>query len=331
MRVALVTNALEQPTRGNHTTVQRWLRFLRGTPGTVVDAVPSDVDQAFDPVPDLFHGYHALHGGRAARALARKWDRPFVVSLGGTDLYALMRGGQECDEVADVLRHAACVTGAFDSFGATLRARFRDELCYVTVPRGCPVPEGVVARPPDGTVHALLAAGLRPDKDPLLAIELAEELRQREIPVHLSILGPELDAAYAYRVRARAEKTDFVTMGEVPFEGMPAEYERADVVWNTSFHEGGANALLEAVACGCAVIVRDVPGNRELATEKESPVRVLHRKDLDGFEEFHRKLLRETADERRVRVERGHAWLRRFHDPLEEARLLLELWQRERQ
>ncbi len=329
MRIALVTNALEQPARGNHTTVQRWLHHARGTPGLTVDAVPSEVDQVFDPVPDLFHGYHAMHGGTAARELARKWGRPYVVSLGGTDLYALMRGGQEGDEVADVLLHAACVTGAFDSFGTNLRARFRDRLRYVTVPRGCSVPPEPAARPPNGIVQVLLAAGLQPDKDPLLAIELAEELDRRGVPVHLRILGPELDAAYAYRVRARAERLDFVTMGEVPFEGMPAEYERADVVWNTSFHEGGANTLLEAIACGCTVIVRDVPGNRDFALEEGSPVRVLARDDPDGFEAFHRSLLRETFDERRQRIECGHAWLRRFHDPHEEVRLLVALWQRE--
>jgi len=144
--------------------------------------------------------------------------------------------------------------------------------------------------------------------------------------VTLRLLGPELDEAYAYRVRARAERLGFVTMGEVPFEGMPGEYERADVVWNTSFHEGGANSLLEATACGCSVIVRDVPGNREFATEEGSPVRVLDRNDLDGFEVFHRELLRESSEERRARIARGHAWLRRFHDPAEEARLLAELW-----
>jgi glycosyltransferase involved in cell wall biosynthesis len=142
----------------------------------------------------------------------------------------------------------------------------------------------------------------------------------------LRILGPELDAAYAYRVRARAAALNFVELGEIPFESMAEAYQDADVVWNTSFHEGGANALLEAAANGCRVLVRDVPGNRDFANEAGSPFQLLDANDLDGLEQFHRELLEESAASRMQRIEAAHAWLRRYHDPDDEARALVEVW-----
>jgi glycosyltransferase involved in cell wall biosynthesis len=326
VRIALVTDTLEHTTGGNYTTVQRWLRYVRGVG---VDAVPADETQEFERVPDLFHGYHALHGGRAARSLARRYKRPFVVSLGGTDLFACLRGGAPGEEVAHILLAANCVTGAFASFGDALRDCLRRDLCYATVPRGVTIPEHVRPRQHDGLLHVLLPAGLRPDKDPLLALDVAEQLVGRGLPVMLRILGPELDTAYAYRVRARAAKLNFVELGEIPFESMAQAYQDADVVWNTSFHEGGANALLEAVANGCQVLVRDVPGNRDFAAEEGAPFHILDPQDLDGLEAFHRALLAETAADRVDRITAGHAWLRRYHDPRDEARALKQVWQQQ--
>jgi glycosyltransferase involved in cell wall biosynthesis len=44
----------------------------------------------------------------------------------------------------------------------------------------------------------------------------------------------------------------------------------ADVVLNTSYHEGAAPTLLEAGLLGRAIVAADVPGNRELLRHKET-------------------------------------------------------------
>lgn len=322
MRVALVTNALDQRTRGNHTTIARWLAHVRGVEIAGVDADP---DQTFDPPPDVFHGYHALHGGVAALALARRYARPLVVSLGGTDLYACLQGDAQ---VTDVLQAADCVTGAFRSFGGMLCEYLERDLPYVTVPRGIEVPRDVSPHPWDGKLHALLPAGLRPAKDPLFAIELAEDLVGRGLPLTLRILGPEMNRDTARRVRERARDLGYVTLGESEPEEMAEAYAAADVVWNTSLFEGGANALLEAAAHGCAVFARDIPGNREMVGATGALGTLFDPDDRAGAEAFHRALLEEGEADRRARIERARAHLREHHDPAVEARKLEDVWRR---
>ena len=320
MRVALVTNALEQPTRGNHTTVQRWIDHVDGVQ---LVAVPADATQELGFAPDVVNGYHALNGGIAARVLAERYGVPLVVNLGGTDLFACLQGDWE---VMEILESAAHITGAFRRFGEQLEVCFGHPVPYATVPRGVPIPEEMPPHAPSATVRVLLPAGLRPVKDPMLAIDLAERLIEKGLPLELAILGPALDRHYAGRVRARAAALDHVTVDEAGPEEMATAYAHADVVWNTSLHEGGSNALLEAVAHGCAVFARDIPGNVELLSEEGAPGILFDAADTGTALEFHRALLEASAADRAARVRAGHAWLRRYHDPDQEAKTLQEVW-----
>ena len=303
MRVALVTSA--ERGRGNRTTIDRWIEFVRGAEIALV--APGE-DPGFEP--DVVDGYHAVHGGPWALELAQRLGAPLVINLGGTDLFA--PGAER------VLLAAGCVTGAFPRFGERLRERFGRPLPYATVPRGVLVPDALPIRDFKGRV--LLPAGLRPVKDVLLAIDLLERLRARGLRLKLRILGPAMDAEYARKVRARTSAV--VTVDEAAPEEMREAYLEADVVWNTSIHEGGSNALLEAVAHGCAIFARDVPGNRELLEEEGAVGALFDPADTDAAEAFHRALLAESAAARRARVERGLSWLRRLHDPTNEAEAL---------
>jgi glycosyltransferase involved in cell wall biosynthesis len=303
VRVALVTSA--EPGRGNRTTVDRWVEFVKGFE---IEVVAPGAEPA--RAPDVVDGYHAVHGGPWALELARRFRAPLVISLGGTDLFA--------PGIEPVLLAADCVTGAFPQFGERLRERLGRAVPYAVVPRGVRVPDDLPPRAFRG--RALLPAGLRPVKDVLLAIDLLGRLRARGLPLALRVLGPPMDAAYAAEVRSRAGP--FVAVGEAAPADMREAYLDADVVWNTSLHEGGSNALLEAVAHGCAIFARDVPGNRELLTEEGAPGALFDPADTDAAEAFHRALLDETTDARRARVAAGHEWLRRLHDPRAESSAL---------
>jgi len=320
MRVALVSNALAQPTRGNHTTIQRWIHHVNGIE---IVPVPADATTELEAPPDLVNGYHALNGGLAARRLASRYACPLVINLGGTDLFACLQGDRA---VAEVLEAADAITGAFPAFGDRLDTCFGRPMPYATVPRGIPVPDDLPPHAPGRTLHVLLPAGLRPVKDPMFAMDLAERLAERGLPLDLRILGPELDCVYARRIGERAAGLAFVTLGEAGPDEMPAAYRQADVVWNTSLHEGGSNALLEAVAQGCAVYARDIAGNHELMHEEGAPGVLFDAADLDGAERFHRALLTETEATRAARIANGHAWLERYHDPAAEARALERVW-----
>src|SRR4030095_12973987 len=55
------------------------------------------------------------------------------------------------------------------------------------------------------------------------------------------------------------------TVGRVPHPARPALLGAADIVLNCSRSEGGmANAVIEALAVGRAVLAADIPGNRSV-------------------------------------------------------------------
>jgi len=120
-----------------------------------VVCIPPDSEAGIDPVPDIVHGYHALHGGIAARHIAERHRRTLIVSLGGTDLWRLMNGLERADEVAKVLRSAGCITGAFDSFGEICRELLGD-IKYVTVPRSVKIPDNDPVEPNQDTLRVVL-------------------------------------------------------------------------------------------------------------------------------------------------------------------------------
>ncbi|MDH3591059.1 MAG: glycosyltransferase [Planctomycetota bacterium] len=317
MRVALVTGALDQRTRGNHTTIHRWLENVTGVRCDAIDVDATELDF----VPDVVHGYHAKYGGVPGLRLARKIGCPLVVSIGGTDLFSFS------DEVKEVLGAADAITGAFPGFQSIVENRLHRPVPYFVVPRAVPIPAAPPPRDaPQDMLEVLLASALSPVKEPLLALSLATRLHEAGVKIRLRICGPELDKAHALKVRARAAPLEFASIGEFKPEDMAAAYERADVLWNTSVHEGGANAILEAVAHGCAIFARNVTGNRELISERGAPGTLFNPDDFASVHVFHEALRRETGAERERRIRLGWEWLKREHDPAKEAAALVDVW-----
>jgi glycosyltransferase involved in cell wall biosynthesis len=54
--------------------------------------------------------------------------------------------------------------------------------------------------------------------------------------------------------------------GQVPQDDLPGYYRAADLYVSASHSDGSSISLLEAMACGKAVLVSDIPGNREWIT-----------------------------------------------------------------
>jgi teichuronic acid biosynthesis glycosyltransferase TuaC len=66
-------------------------------------------------------------------------------------------------------------------------------------------------------------------------------------------------------------------MGSVPHESMPRLLAAADVMALPSASEGLANAWVEAIACGCPVVISDVGGARELLDGYPQSGRIVER------------------------------------------------------
>ena len=318
VRVLLVTNALGPPTRGNGTTVMRWLAY---GPEYDVDFVPILPDAAPPEGPfDLVHGYHAIHGGVTAHEIAREMDLPLVISLGGTDLLALREPRPMTGQARRVIGGARAIVGACESFREVLETELEAGDRYHLAVRSVSVPSQLARRARSDVLRVALPAGLRPVKDPMLALDLYEGLAARGVQLRLRMLGPVLDETYGARVLARVEALEGVTLCEVDREEMTNVYNEAHVVWNTSRHEGGANAVLEALAHGCRIYARDVPGNRDLL-HAEFPKSLFDpgAKDwLDQAAAHHRQLQSLMPVRQRAVADQQRAWVREHHDIAQE-------------
>ncbi|MCC6784890.1 MAG: glycosyltransferase [Planctomycetes bacterium] len=313
LRLWIVTDALQPPARGNGTTVARWIDGLRSRGHELAILEPGHTARS-SWAPDVVLGYHAERCGPAAVALAAHCGAASAIALGGTDLLALEDGSGRAGQGA--IRRCDLVVGAFPSFGERLAALELGSPAYAVVRRGVfRDPDPPLPRDPR-RLEIALPSGLRRVKDPLFAIARFAALRAAGIDARLRIVGAALEDDLARAVIDAARALPGIEIGQRPPVAMGALYARAHVVWNSSLHEGGANAVLEAAALGCAVLLRDVPGNRELAAESGSPV-ALFRDDATSVA-FHRALLCESAADRDARHAANAAWLARWHDPADE-------------
>ncbi|MGI8518890.1 MAG: glycosyltransferase [Acidimicrobiia bacterium] len=113
------------------------------------------------------------------------------------------------------------------------------------------------------SVRRLIAVGrLIPSKRFELAIGVLRRLRQ-DIDAELLIAG---DGPERSRLETLARDLPVSFLGHVSNRHALADLLRsADVLLMTSNSEGHPNAVLEAVACGIAVVATDIPGNRAAA------------------------------------------------------------------
>lgn len=132
------------------------------------------------------------------------------------------------------------------------------------------------ARTPGPRVRVLLPARLLWDKGLAEYAEAARLLRAWQAPVDLLLAGepdPGNPAAVPEAtVRAWVEQGLLQWLGHV--QDMPALLRTVDVVALPSYREGLPKGLIEAAACGCALVATDVPGCREVVEHEVDGLRV---------------------------------------------------------
>lgn len=99
----------------------------------------------------------------------------------------------------------------------------------------------------------------------LEAVDLAWSEGNAEISLVLS--GGEFEAAPAIRriIKNRGLGERVFPLGKVPFSSLLSLYRQASYVLSASLHESNCLPVLEAAASGSALIVSDIPANRESA------------------------------------------------------------------
>jgi len=275
-RLALLTPHAFPSVRGNAVTVERIARGLRarGAEIEVWDLStmgPDSVEgRASVYRPELIHAFHAYRAGPLGVALAKRIGCPLIVTLTGTDANLDLYDAGRAQVVRQVLESAAVVTAFHDSMAAMVAPAAPEVSARIAV-----VPQSVDLREssaPAGPAHGergpvmLFPAGIRPVKRPLFPLAPLDSVAAAYPGFELRYLGPILDAAEGDALLGALSDRPWARyLGEVPHAAMPALFRDADVVLNCSQSEGGmANSVLEALACGRAVLASDIAGNRSL-------------------------------------------------------------------
>ncbi|MDP2715682.1 glycosyltransferase family 4 protein [Rheinheimera sp.] len=120
---------------------------------------------------------------------------------------------------------------------------------------------------PQGKPVAMLLARLLTDKGVLEFVEAAKLLRASNISCRLVLVG---DVDENPKSVSQAQLNSWVGQQLIEYWGfssdVAASYRQANIVVLPSYREGLPKSLIEAAACGRAVITTDVPGCRDAIT-----------------------------------------------------------------
>ena len=183
-----------------------------------------------------------------AKAVVRRWlvGGLYRVALGHRNLKVIFQNADDLRSLAKVAHLPAAKVAMIRGSGVDL-ARY----AHVPLPGGVPV--------------VLLAARLLADKGVLEFVQAARLLKQRGCNARFVLVGT-VDSANPTSF-TDAEVSAWVHDGVVEWWGhradMPQVLAAAHLVVLPSYREGLPKVLIEAAACGRAVVTTDVPGCRD--------------------------------------------------------------------
>jgi len=94
--------------------------------------------------------------------------------------------------------------------------------------------------------------------------------------LRLALLGNGSQAGLLRRIlatgglNAASDYPRLLYPGQISYAELPRFYRSADLYISASHSDGTSISLLEAMACGCPVLVSDIPGNREWVQQGEN-------------------------------------------------------------
>ncbi|MFT5052833.1 MAG: putative glycosyltransferase (TIGR04348 family) [Chlamydiales bacterium] len=254
MKVAIIHPARPGIQAGNRVTAERWAGILRHL------GCDTHVDGEWSGIPcDVLV---ALHAGKSEPSIRRfreaHPDRPLIVAGTGTDIYG---GAQPAAEVRAGLEFASHIVvlqpNALKALPADVRGKARVVYQSVRVPAQTELPD------PE-RFDVALVANLRPIKDPLRTASAAR-LLPASSRLQVFHAGSVLEADLGLEADAEAARNPRYTfLGTLDHVATLDRIARSHLLVNTSFGEGGANVISEALALGVPLVCSDIPGSTGL-------------------------------------------------------------------
>ncbi|MFW5864170.1 MAG: glycosyltransferase family 4 protein [bacterium] len=124
-------------------------------------------------------------------------------------------------------------------------------------------PTPIPPRKADEPIRLLYAGRFVKQKRLELMLDVIERCAQREIPVHLTMLGDGPTFGRIARLINQRNLTPYIDTPGVSHE-VPAWLEKSHLYLSTSEREGFANSLLECSAAGRGFVASDIPPHREM-------------------------------------------------------------------
>jgi len=322
MHILFFSPYFNQP-RGNSTTVKRVIHFLQlqNINASVIPYLEND--NWHYPKADIFHILHATRFLKWAKDHDFILNKPYLVTMGGTDINVDLQKEMDQDMFA-FLNEAKYIT-VFNQDAREKVEKLNPNWADKTkvIQQGIWLPWGITELTGEMQPNILLPAGLRSVKDVLHVLPALDILVKEYPNLRFTILGANLDNSIYKLVEKEMLKREWMDYaGVVPYEVMKVWYEQAEIVINTSIAEGQSLAVMEAMAMGRPVIARNNEANKDL---------IHHRKTgwlyetMTEFIEAVKFVLNDKSERIKV-MDEAKNWITENHSPYKETDAYINLY-----
>lgn len=250
MNIVIVTPAAARVRNGNRNTAVRWATFLRQQGHRVRVQVEWDGRCA-----DLMLALHTRRSHASIKRFAECCPQsPLIVVLTGTDLYRDIRDDRSAQESMRLATRLVVLQEmGLNELAPDLRAK--THVIYQSARSIKPV------APLKKQFEVCVIGNLREEKDPFRCA-LAAALLPKSSKIHIHHMGAAVNGDMARQALMLMERIPrYRWVGESPHWQARKKLARSRIMVISSYMEGGANVVSEALAAGVPVIASDVSGN----------------------------------------------------------------------
>jgi glycosyltransferase involved in cell wall biosynthesis len=106
--------------------------------------------------------------------------------------------------------------------------------------------------------------------DTLVAASQIVLTKYKDVHFIIVFANKEVDFSIKEELKVKDIEKNFSLLNKIQFEDMPYYYSAADMMISISSNDSLPNTMLEAMACGCPVIMGDIPQIREWIVDGEN-------------------------------------------------------------
>ena len=250
MKICLITPYAAHSRSGNRNTAYRYAAFLRQLGHQV------GIQVTWDGRPvDMMLALHARRSHNSIRSFAERYpQRPLILTLTGTDLYRDIRQDPSAQHSMN-LATRMIVLQEMGLHELTQEQQDRTRVIYQSVapPKPCPRLKQ--------HFQVCVIGHLREEKDPFRAAHALRYLPQHS-KIRVIQLGGALEPSMEEEARIlMRQDSRYLWLGELPHGRTMHRLAQSHLMVISSYMEGGANVICEAVAANVPVIASDISGN----------------------------------------------------------------------